>query len=459
LRCHCPFAIVIVGIGGDAAAVTKNHNAQFVDWFHNSAPYINAFRGQTFVAVFGGELLEERRFPGLAHDIALLNSLGIRLVLVHGTRPQIESRLRARKIQSQYLRGLRITDEEALECVKEAAGTVAIEIAATLSMGLANTPMAGARIKLASGNFVTARPLGVIEGIDYRYTGTVRRIDHQAIQQQLDDGAIVLLSPIGYSPTGEVFNLSALEVAASTAAALKARKYIHLVEARGLEKKDGGLIRELTLPEAETELARRTDLVPSLAEGLRHAIAACHGGVRRAHLIDYRVEGSLILELFSRDGIGTMVSTDIYQGVRQATIEDVGGILSLIAPLEASGALVRRSREHLELEIGQFTVVERDGAVIACAALRPYPEELVAELACLVVDPAYQRCGYGETLLHLIENEARKRGIERLFVLTTQAAHWFQERGFQAAEVSALPVSRQTMYNYQRNSKVFIKPL
>lgn len=439
--------------------MVENNTRQFVDWFRNSSPYINAFRGQTFVAVFGGELLEERRFTGLAHDIALLNSLGIKLVLVHGSRPQIEQRLRARKAQNQYLHGLRVTDEEALECVKEAAGAVSVEITALLSMGLANTPMAGARIKLASGNFVTAKPLGVLEGIDYRYTGTVRRIDHQAIQQQLDDGAVVLLSPIGYSPTGEVFNLSALEVAAAAASALKARKYIHLVETRGLERPGGELIRELTLADAEVQLAQRANLVPSLAEGLRHAIDACRGGVRRAHLVDYRVDGALLIELFTRDGIGTMVTTDLYQGVRQATIDDVGGILNLIAPLEASGALVRRSREHLEIEIGQFTVVERDGTIIACAAYRPFPEELVAELACLVVHPNYQRSGYGETLLTLIENEAKKGGIERLFVLTTQAAHWFQERGFREADAGELPVSRQAMYNYQRNSKVFIKPL
>jgi len=439
--------------------VAPNNTIQFVDWFRNSSPYINAFRGHTFVIVFGGELLAEQRFTGLAHDIALLNSLGIKLVLVHGSRPQIEQRLRARKAQNQYIHGVRITDEEALECVKEAAGAVSVEITALLSMGLANTPMAGARIRLTSGNFVTARPLGVLEGIDYRYTGTVRRIDHQAIQHQLDDGAIVLLSPIGYSPTGEVFNLSALEVAAAAATVLKARKYVHLVEARGLERPGGELIRELTLAEAENHLVRQTDLVPSLAEGMRHAIDACRGGVRRAHLVDYRIDGALLLELFTRDGIGTLISTDIYQGVRQATIEDVGGILGLIAPLEASGALVRRSREHLEIEIGEFTVVERDGSIIACAAFRPFAEELVGELACLVVHPDYQRSGYGETLLNLIENEAKRRGIERLFVLTTQAAHWFQERGFRPAEVGELPISRQVMYNYQRNSKVFIKPL
>jgi amino-acid N-acetyltransferase len=439
--------------------LNENNNPRFVEWFRAASPYIHAFRGQTFVLVFGGEVVAEDRFIGLAHDIALLHSLGIRLVLVHGSRPQIEQRLRARGGENQYLHGLRVTDAEALACVKEAAGAVSVEIAALLSMGLANTPMAGARIRVSSGNFVTARPLGVLEGVDYLYTGMVRRIDHHGIRQQLDNGAIVLLSPIGYSPTGEVFNLSAQEVAAATAAALGARKYLCLVEAAGLEDAVGRLIRELTLAEAEAALARREQLAPALVEGLAHAIDACRGGVRRAHLVDHRRDGALLLELFTRDGIGTMVTTDLYQDTRQATIDDVGGILTLIAPLEADGTLVRRSREHLEIDIGQFTVVERDGAIIACAALHPFPDEAVGELSCLAVHPDYRHGGYGEALLKRVAVEAGKLGIARLFVLTTHAAHWFQERGFVETGIGDLPVKRQQLYNIQRNSKVFIKQL
>lgn len=436
-------------------------NGRFVAWFRAAAPYINAFRGQTFVLVFGGEAVaEQQRFIGLAHDIALMNSLGIRLVLVHGSRPQIEQRLRERGGENQYLRGLRVTDEEAMVCAKEAAGTLALEITALLSMGLANTPMAGARIRVGSGNFVTARPLGILDGVDYCYTGTVRRIDRQGIQQQLDAGAIVLLSPIGYSPTGEAFNLSAHELAAATAAAIGARKYLCLVEAPGLEDEHGRLIRELTLTEAEAVLERGDAALPAaLTEALAHAVDACRGGVRRAHLVDRRRDGALLLELFTRDGIGTMVTTDLYQHTRQATIDDVGGILGLIAPLEASGALVRRSREHLEIDIDRFTVVDRDGTVIACAALRPFAGECVGELACLAVHPDYRRHGYGEALLKRIETDAARQGMERLFVLTTHAAHWFLERGFEAADIGALPVGRQALYNYQRNSRVFIKHL
>ncbi|MGE0371549.1 MAG: amino-acid N-acetyltransferase [Gammaproteobacteria bacterium] len=434
-------------------------NTQFVDWFRSSSPYINAFRGRTFVIVFGGEVISERRFTGLAHDVALLNSLGIRLVLVHGSRPQIEQRLRERKVRIQYVHGRRVTDRDSLECVKEAAGSVSVDIEAMLSMGLSNTPMAGARIRVASGNFVTAQPLGVLEGVDHLYTGKVRRIDHQAIQQQLDGGAIVLLSPIGYSPTGEIFNLTALEVASATAVALKADKILCLVEAYGLENSGGQLLRELTPASAERELAAKPELPHTMVEVLRYAIECCRAGVRRAHLIDHRRDGALLLELFTRDGIGTMITTDIYEGTRQATIEDVGGILNLIAPLEQEGILVRRSREHLEIGIGQFTVIERDGMIIACAAFQPFAEERVGELACLAVHPDYRHNGHGEALLKLIENEAKKQGIDRLFVFTTHASHWFQERGFQAADIGVLPVARQAMYNYQRNSQVFIKAL
>ncbi len=436
-----------------------NDGERFVGGFRAAAPYINAFRDQTFVLVFGGEACAEQRFVSLAHDIALLNSLGIRLVLVHGSRPQIEHRLRSRGGENQYLHGLRVTDAEAMACAKEAAGTLAVEISALLSMGLANTPMAGARIRVNTGNFVTARPLGILDGIDYCYTGAVRRIDSQGIRQQLDSGAIVLLSPIGYSPTGEIFNLSAQELAAATAVALEARKYLCLVEAPGLEDVNGRMIRELTLPEAEAMLARGTELQAPLAEGLTHAVDACRGGVRRVHLIDRRRDGALLLELFTRDGIGTMVTTDLYQDTRQATIDDVGGILGLIVPLEESGALVRRSREHLEIDIGQYSVIERDGTIIACAAFHAFPDERAGELACLAVHPDYRHNGYGEILLKRIETGAAKRGMNRLFVLTTHAAHWFLERGFVVADIDSLPVKRKALYNYQRNSRVFIKPL
>lgn len=431
----------------------------FVNWFRHSSPYIHAFRDRTFIISFGGEAVADASFPNLIHDISLLHSLGIRLVLVHGARPQIEQRLREKDQTIQYVNSIRVTDSAALACTKEAAGSVRLEIEALLSMGLANSPMAGARLRVTSGNFVIAKPLGILNGIDYGHTGEIRRIDGIGIKQRLDAGDIVLLSPIGYSPTGEIFNLTALEVAAAVAKELKADKLIYLVEGPGLRNAHKQLLRQLSLKEAEAILKNEDNDLGEMAIVLKNAIESCNSDVRRVHLIDRSKDGGLLLELFTRDGVGTMISSDIYEGTRQASINDVGGILELIRPLEQAGVLVRRLREQLELEIDYFYVVERDGTIIACAALYPFMDEKIGELACLAVHPDYQKEGRGESLLLYIEREARKKKIRRLFVLTTQTAHWFQERGFAPADLNALPVKKQGLYNYQRRSKVFVKNL
>ena len=433
-------------------------NPSFIHWFRNAAPYINAFRGRTFIISFSAETIEGENFPHLVHDFALLHSLGVRLVLVYGARSRIERILQERNIESHYHQGLRITDHSALECIKQAVGSLRLEIEALLSMGLANSPMAGAGIRITSGNHVAAQPLGIRDGIDFRHTGEVRRIDAPAIEAQLDSGNIVLLPPLGYSPTGEIFNLHAEQVACSAGRALAAEKLIYLIEAPGLRNPQGELVRELTVTEAE-QLTGRTDIPPIVAAPLTSAISACRGGVHRAHLLDSRVDGALLQELFTRDGTGTLLAMERFEGIRPATIKDVGGILELITPLEQSGILVHRSREWLEMEIDHFSVVERDGAIIACAALHPFAGEKVAELAGLAVHPDYRGEQRGGRLLEFIEQQARQQGMERLFVLTTQTPHWFQERGYRAAEIGELPVMRQAMYNYQRNSRVFIKSL
>ncbi|MCL5669577.1 MAG: amino-acid N-acetyltransferase [Gammaproteobacteria bacterium] len=437
----------------------KNNNAAFVNWFRHAAPYIKTHRGRTFVITFGGEMAADARFAHFIHDIALLNTLGVRLVLVHGARPQIEQVLRERGVKTRYHNGLRVTGSEALACVKQAAGALRVEIEALLSMGVANSPMAGARIRAASGNFITARPLGVRDGVDFEHTGEVRRVDAQALQKALDDNAVVLLSPLGYSPTGEVFNLSAEDVATAVAVELRADKLLCLTEGPGLADEKKNLIRQLTLSEAQKLLSGKRALDAGVRRHLVCAVRACQNGVRRAHLINRRADGALLLELFTRDGIGTLIAGDAYEDTRAATIEDVGGILELIAPLEEEGVLVRRSRERLETEIGYFIVMERDGAVIACAALYPYAKEGVGELACFVVHPDYRDAGRGEALLEQIERKARQQKIKHLFVLTTHAPHWFAERGFKPGSLQDLPVGRQQLYNYQRNSKVLVKKI
>ncbi len=428
----------------------------FVRWLRHATPYVHAHRGRTFVISFGGEVIEEDCFGDLVHDLAMLHGLGIRLVLVHGARPQIEARLARRQRDFRYAKGLRITDAVALACVKEAIGVLRVEIEAKFSQGLAPSHMAGVRIPLASGNFVIAKPLGVLEGIDYQHTGTVRRIDHSAIRQRLDAGAIVLISPLGYSPTGEVFNLSAAEVARTVAIALRADKLIFLLEEPGFLEK-GQLVSHLLSREVPHRLEAAPELPEDLHQALKEGAAACDEGVDRVHLISSHQDGALLRELFTREGIGTLIAATPFETLRQAQIEDVGGILELIAPLEASGILVRRSRERLEMEIQRFFLLERDGLIIACAALYPYPQDRMGELACLAVHPEYRGQGRGDRLLAHLLQVARQQGLTALFVLTTQTAHWFLERGFRAARLEDLPMEKRSLYNFQRNAKVFIK--
>ena len=431
----------------------------FVDWFRGSSPYIHAHRGCTFVIAFGGEALMDGSFASLAQDIALLNGLGIRLVLVHGARPQIEERLRLRKAEMQIVNGLRITDDVALECVKEAAGAARVEVEALLSMGLTNSPMAGANIRVASGNFVTARPLGVHDGVDYCHTGQVRRIDDTAISQLVKAGAIALIPPLGYSPTGEVFNLSAADVAGSVASALGADKLILLLEEQGIKDSRGRILTNVIPAELEVIINRRRMMSDELRQSLVNAIECSRRGVKRVHLLNREMDGALLKELFTRDGVGTMLTEQHYEGIRTACIDDVGGILGLLTPLEERGILVRRSRELLETEIERFSVVELDGMIIGCAALYPYGHEQMAELACVAVHPEYSGGERGNRLLAHMEQRAQDSGITQLFVLTTQTTHWFRERGFDPLPVEQLPMAKRTLYNYQRNSKVLIKRL
>lgn len=438
---------------------TRTDPTLFVNWFRATAPYIHAHRGSTFVIAFGGEAVTGEQFPYFLHDIALLHSLGIRLVLVHGARPQIAEQLRQREAEIKTVAGIPVTDPNALLSVKEAVGSLRVEIEALLSMGAPNSPMEGARLRIASGNFVTAKPFGVREGVDYQNTGEVRRIDVEAIKGRLDAGAVVLVSPLGYSITGDVFNLAPDDVARSVAVALGADKLVFLVEGRGLIDSRKRLVHQITPMAAEALIKKQRKLPAEIKTHLRAAAQACSQGVRRAHLVGRETEGALLLELFTRDGNGTMVTAETYEGTRPARLADVGGILKLIGPLEAQGVLVRRPRKILETEIDRFTVVERDGMIIATAALYPILDEKIAELACVSVHPDYRRTGRGDALLDYMEGRAREMGLNRVFVLTTHAAHWFVEREFEPAQVSDLPVPRQQLYNRQRNSKVFIKDL
>ncbi|HBC0789168.1 TPA: amino-acid N-acetyltransferase [Escherichia coli] len=442
--------------------MVKERKTELVEGFRHSVPYINTHRGKTFVIMLGGEAIEHENFSSIVNDIGLLHSLGIRLVVVYGARPQIDANLAAHHHEPLYHKNIRVTDAQTLELVKQAAGTLQLDITARLSMSLNNTPLQGAHINVVSGNFIIAQPLGVDDGVDYCHSGRIRRIDEDAIHRQLDSGAIVLMGPVAVSVTGESFNLISEEIATQLAIKLKAEKMIGFCSSQGVTNDDGDIVSELFPNEAQARVEaqeEKGDYNSGTVRFLRGAVKACRSGVRRCHLISYQEDGALLQELFSRDGIGTQIVMESAEQIRRATINDIGGILELIRPLEQQGILVRRSREQLEMEIDKFTIIQRDNTTIACAALYPFPEEKIGEMACVAVHPDYRSSSRGEVLLERIAAQAKQSGLSKLFVLTTRSIHWFQERGFTPVDIDLLPESKKQLYNYQRKSKVLMADL
>lgn len=448
--------------------MSKQDSQQYVNWFRHSSPYINAYRGKVFVILLPGEALAHDNFANIAHDITLLNSLGVKLVLVHGARPQIEAALGEKgliaelhdEVQSSLHTALRVTDTDSLSLIKEVVGKLRIGLEATFSMGLVNSPMHGADINTATGNYILAKPFGIHNGVDYAHTGEVRKVDSEAIQKQLELNNIVLVSNLGYSPTGEVFNLTVEEVASATAIALCADKLLIYSREAGILDQDGEAISQLSAEQAQ-QLIRDKVSAKGFDEQLKNlelSVRACMATVKRSQVISYAEDGALLTELFTRDGAGTLITQESYESIRPAGIDDVGGILELIQPLEKNGSLVHRSRELLENEIQYFTVIEREGTVIACGALYPLENDCM-ELACLVTHEEYRGRQRGQTMLDHLLTTAKKAGIRQVFVLTTKTPHWFIERGFESSSVDALPEQKKSLYNYQRNSKVFVKTL
>lgn len=435
---------------------------ELVNGFRQSASYVNAHRGKTFVVMLGGEALAQTQFHSIINDIALLHSLGIKMVLVHGARPQIDDALSIHDIKPEYHSGVRITDEASLKVIKQVVGGLQLDITARLSMSLSNTPLQGAQINVVSGNFVIAQPLGVDDGVDFCLSGKVRRIDTEGLKRQLEHNGIVLLGPIAASVTGDSFNLTAEEVATQIAIKLKADKMIGFSAEKGILNTQGEVLAELMPTDVHqllTEVSSSTAMGVGTTMFLQASIDACRNGVARCHFISYLDNGALLQEMFSRDGVGTQVVTESAERLRRASIRDIGGILDLIRPLEEKGILVRRSREQLEMEIEQFMLIERDSLVIGCAAFYPFEEDNAGEFACLVVHPEYRDADRGSLLLNNIIGQARVRGYSRLFALTTRSIHWFLEHGFNIVEVNELPEKKKQLYNYQRKSKILLLEL
>ena len=443
-------------------------NFTFVPWFRSVAPYIHTHRGKTFVVGLVGEAIAAGKLAAIATDLALIQSMGVKVVLVHGFRPQVNEQLQIKGQPAHYSHGQRITDAVALDCAQEAAGQLRFEIEAAFSQGLPNTPMAGATVRVISGNFITARPMGIIDGVDFKSTGVVRKVDVAGIRRSLDGGAMVLISPFGFSPTGEAFNLAMEEVATSVAMALQADKLLFVTETPGLRMRpgepasdDNPIDTEIPLAEARALLARLPAAEQPTDESfyLRHCVTACEHGVERSHILPYATDGALLLEVYVHDGIGTMVVDEKLESLREADADDVGGILQLIEPFEKDGTLVKRSRTDIERDIGNYTVLEHDGVIFACAALYPYPDAGTAEMAALTVSPQSQGQGDGEKVLKRVEQRARLMGLKSIFVLTTRTMHWFIKRGFQVVDPDWLPDARKRKYNWDRRSQVLVKNL
>ncbi|PMR76072.1 amino-acid N-acetyltransferase [Billgrantia endophytica] len=430
----------------------------FVDWFRNSSPYINAHRGRTFVILIEGEAMARGRGEQLIQDLALLHTLGVRLVVVFGIRPQVQQALDAAGIDPVRHVGRWVADAAIMGHVERVAAEQRLWLEARLSLGLPNTPLHGVELTAVSGNLVMAKPLGVREGIDFDHSGEVRRVRAAAVQGLLDRGSLVLLPPLGFTSTGEVFDLDASEVAQHAAMALAADKLILLGEAVGLYDESGALQRQLTPSEAEPLLGQSE---PG-SEQARHLAAACAAarhGVARTHLLSWHDHNALLGELFTRDGVGTMITQHRYEQLRPAELADIGGLLELLEPLERRDMLVPRSRERLEHEIDDYHVIDRDGMIIGCAALHRFGEAEMGELACLAIHVDYRGGARGALLLAAIEHRARRMGLSALFVLTTHTAHWFVEQGFRDADIEALPPLKRDTYNHARKSKILIKSL
>ncbi len=417
-----------------------------IETFRSAAPYIYAHQGNVFVITIPNTMLESEHLSALVQDLALMQTLGIKLVLVYATGLFTKNRKKTLVIDNKKLIKLQHKIGELQSCLES-----------LFSTGLINTPMAGMKLTTVSGNFVYAKPTGVVNGIDLQFHGEVRRVDTQAILNQLNNDNIVLLSSIGYSSSGECFYLDEYDVATTVAASIPSEKLIFLMDEKTLLNSRKQRIKFLTLSSAQALLSRRKTLSPSIRQYIEFAINACLNRVQRVHLLSTSVPGALLQELYSHDGAGTLVTAEQYDDIRPATIEDVGGIISLINPLEDQQVLVQRTREQIELEIHNYDVIEHDGFVIACGALHPLNEKNIAEIACLAVHPDYQKEGLGNRLLNHLEKKAWALNLNSVFVLTTKALHWFREHGYHKSSIQELPVSKQKTYNYQRNSRVYLK--
>ena len=414
--------------------------------------YIPRFRERTFVIAIDGEIIESENFSNLLLDLAVLRSLNIQVVIVHGASHQIAQRAQALGISVSNTNGSGITDAATLRLSLEAANRLTHEI----MEGLASVDL-----RAVYPNAIIAYPAGILQGVDQLYTGKVERVDTKSLQLFLDQGIIPVLPPLGFDGDGKTYRINSDLVAVEVAEALHAAKIIFLCQAGSLRIGDE-LVRQLSIKEAEEFVKKgRLSDQKSLSLKLESAARACQLGVPRVHLLDGHVNEALLAELFSSEGIGTMVHTNEYQHIRRAMKKDVRRIMSLIRQSVQSEELIHRTRQDILSRLEDYWVLEIDKILVGCIALHPYRESGKAELACLYVSKTNENGGYGRKLMTFIEELARHEGFKEMFALSTQAFVYLQQKGgFQEASPDALPPSRREKYDQSgRHSKVLIKVL
>ncbi len=423
--------------------------------------YIKRFKNRVFLIHIDDCLRDTSLFPMLMKDIVELHKVGVKVLIIPGTRETINKHLTQYEIESSFHNGIRITSEEALPMVKLAAMEVIQDIISHLAANGGKGLM---------GNWVKARSMGVVDGIDYQYTGTVEKVSSKIITNLLEDGFIPILSSLGWNSTGASYNVNSNMLLNRLCEDLDVFKVFYISDQDGisadeltvspdLEVRKTGVISSLNIEQTKEVLAANGDSIPYFTrECLEHAVTICSNEVRRVHFISGIRQGSILQEVFSSLGGGTMIYSNKYFSIRNAKVKDVPDLLKLMQHYVKKGILLERTEEEITLAINDYFVYEVDGRIHGCGALHTI-EEGIGEVAAIAVDKTYRSKGIGRDMLEFIIDEASKLKLHTLFILTTQTADWFFEFGFSISDVTALPQSKSINYNTDRNSKVLVKEL
>src|SRR5215475_10691524 len=427
-----------------------------VDLIREVFYYQNRFAGKTIVLKIDYPILNAPHFPQLLKDLAMLRSTGIEIILVPGAREWIDSVLKEYDIESEYAGGVRIATQDSIPFIRMAAFDVANRLMTLLTAFQANAVI---------GNFIRARGIGVVNGIDYRNSGRVEKILKEPLQQILNQGMIPIFPCIGWNAAGKPYNLSSDDIAMAVAEGLQAEKLFFVTDSdgfmetrfdlpSGLVKNSDGRVARLSLEEAEEVLKLNASNPDPDLKYLELALAACRKGTKHAHIVDDRMEGAILREIFSNLGIGTMVYGNDYESIRPMKVDDIGDVLRLMQPLVQEGILVKRSEEELMARHGDFVVYSIDDVVHACGALHDYGDGQ-AEIAAIATDPVYSHLSMGRKIVSYLIDKAEKLGLARVFVLTTRTTDWFEQLGFVESNLDSLPAKKRDSYNHARKSRIF----